>query len=180
MRSFFISLLEILEIALITIGAVFLIRTFLIQPFLVSGGSMEHTFSDGDYLLIDQLTYHFREPQRGEVVVFHSDEKTYFIKRIIGVPGDHLAIEAGLLTVSNRAMPDGSVLNEQYLDPGMQTSGDVDITLGPEEYFVLGDNRSYSYDSRSWGVLKRDRIVGIARLRLWPVAEITAFAAPQY
>ncbi len=180
MRGFLISLLEIAEIALITIGAVFLIRTFLIQPFLVSGGSMQPLFQNGDYVLVDQLTYRFREPERGDVMVFHSTEKTYFIKRAIGLPGDHIAIHDGLVTITDSQYPHGLVLNEPYLAPGTQTSGDIDRTLGPDEYFVLGDNRSYSYDSRSWGVLERKEIVGVVRVRLWPVTHITAFPVPQY
>jgi len=180
MRGFFISLLEVAEIALITIGAVFLIRTFLIQPFLVSGGSMETTFQNGDYVLVDQLTYRFRLPERGEVTVFHSNEKTYFIKRIIGLPGDRLTIHDSVVTVTNHQYPKGIVLNEPYLAPGVQTSGDVDITLGPDEYFVLGDNRPYSYDSRSWGVVKRPAVVGVVRVRLWPLTHIATFATPEY
>lgn len=180
MRGFLTSLLEVAEIALITIGAVFLIRTFLIQPFLVSGGSMQPLFDNGDYVLVDQLTYHFREPDRGDVMVFHSTGKTYFIKRAIGLPGDRLSIHDGVVTIRNDQYPNGHVLNEAYLAPGAQTSGDVDITLGPDEYFVLGDNRSYSYDSRSWGVLKRDEIVGVVRIRLWPLIHIRTFPVPQY
>lgn len=180
MRSFLASLLEVFEVALITIGAVFIIRSFIIQPFLVSGGSMEHTFENGDYLLVDQLTYRFREPERGEVVVFKNADGTYFIKRIIGLPGERVSVTDGVVSITNDEHPKGVALDELYLSSGVTTTGSADTTLGPDEYFVMGDNRPYSYDSRSWGSLKSDAIIGIARVRLWPVADIHAFAAPTY
>ena len=180
MRAFALALLEVLEIALVTIGAVVAIRYFLVQPFLVSGGSMETTFSDGDYLLIDQLTYRFRDPERGEVVVFRNTDKTYFIKRVIGLPGDTVNITDGKVRVSSSADSSGTVLSEDYLEEGLVTSGTADVTLGDDEYFVMGDNRPYSYDSRSWGALDGDEIVGIVRLRLWPVTHAKAFFTPDY
>jgi signal peptidase I len=185
MRSFLSSVLEIFEIAAIAIAAVFLIRSTVVQPFLVSGSSMSPNFSDGDYLLVDQLTYHFREPQRGEVAVFHfhstpNDNSTYFIKRIVGLPGEEVKVQNDKVTIKNSEHPDGFVLDETYLPPGTDTSGSVDAVLGPNEYFVLGDNRSYSFDSRSWGKLERKDIVGLVRLRLWPPNDATVFAAPQF
>lgn len=182
MRRFFASILEVFEIALVAVGAVFLIRTFLVQPFLVSGASMVPSFSNGDYLLIDQITYRFREPERGEVVVFRSlaDESTYFIKRIIGLPGETVAIKNGAITIINGAKPNGFKLEEDYIPRDAATRGDGKFVLSENDYFLLGDNRSYSFDSRSWGALERENIVGLVRLRLWPVTELTAFAAPQY
>jgi signal peptidase I len=180
MRAFALALLEVLEIALVTIGAVVAIRYFLVQPFLVSGGSMETTFSNGDYLLIDQLTYRFREPERGEVVVFRNDDGTYFIKRVIGLPGDTVVVADGRVRVSSSDSPEGVVLEEPYLSPDVTTSGTADVTLGEDEYFVMGDNRPYSYDSRSWGALGGDEIIGIVRLRLWPITHAQAFFTPTY
>ncbi|MEK7195386.1 MAG: signal peptidase I [Patescibacteria group bacterium] len=182
MRQFFVSILEVFEVILIAVGAVFLIRSFLIQPFLVSGSSMVPNFSNGDYLLIDELTYHFRSPDRGEVVVFKypKDESTYFIKRIIGLPGETIDIEGGKITVFNSASPKGLPLDERYLSESVSTSGDKKFVLGAEEYLLLGDNRSYSFDSRSWGPLEAKNIVGLVRLRLWPLGDIKAFAAPSY
>ena len=182
MRSFFASALEIFEIAFITVGAVILIRTFLVQPFLVSGDSMVPNFSNGDYLLVDELTYRLRAPERGEVVVFHypNDETTYFIKRFVGLPGERVVVHSGQVTIYNKEHTEGLKLSESYLPPTTQTSGSVDVTLKDGEYFVLGDNRSFSFDSRMWGVLNKKEIVGVARLRLWPPASFRAFAAPQY
>lgn len=182
MRKFLSSLLEVFEIAVIAVGAVFMIRTFLVQPFLVSGASMVPNFRDGDYLLIDELTYRVREPGRGEVAVFHypQDESTYFIKRIIGLPGERVRIDKGIITVFNGEQPNGFTLGEEYLKGDVFTSGAVDTTLGNGQYFVLGDNRPYSFDSRSWGTLNESEIVGLVRLRLWPPKNVTVFAAPQY
>jgi signal peptidase I len=182
MRRFFASLLEILEVAIVAVGAVFLIRTFLIQPFLVSGASMIPTFADGDYLLIDQVTYRFREPERGEVVVFRSpaDRSTYFIKRIIGLPLETVVVENGVITIANEAEQRRFQLKEDYIHGSAGTRGEGKFVLGEDEYFLLGDNRSYSFDSRSWGALSKENLVGLVRLRLWPVTELTAFAAPHY
>lgn len=143
---------------------------------------MAPNFSDGDYLLVDQLTYRFRVPVRGEVAVFHypGDESTYFIKRIIGLPGEEINIRSGDVTIISAEHPNGFTLDESYLPTGTNTTGDVDITLKDGEYFVLGDNRSYSFDSRSWGTLGKREIVGLVRFRLWPPANATVFAAPQF
>jgi len=182
MRKFLFSVMEVAEVALVTIGTVFLVRYFLVQPFLVSGSSMVPNFHNGDYLLVDELTYRFREPIRGEVAVFHypNNETTYFIKRIIGLPGDRIVVKEGVVYVYNKENPDGFRLDEKYLPSSTKTVGSDDVTLGEGEYFVLGDNRQYSFDSRNWGVLKKDEIVGVARLRLWPISSAQAFSAPQY
>ncbi len=186
MRQFFASTLEVLEVALVALGAVFLIRTFLIQPFLVSGESMSPNFSNGDYLLVDELSYYLRTPARGEVVVFRypKNESTYFIKRIIGLPNERVSFQDGKVDVFNSVHPQGEVLDERYLPAGLGTSirpgAPAEFALGPNEYLALGDNRSYSYDSREWGVLPTKDIVGLVRLRLWPLGDMTVFAAPSY
>jgi len=182
MRKFFTSVLEVLEVALVAVVSVFLIRTFLVQPFLVSGASMSPNFSSGDYLLVDELTYRVRAPERGEVIVFGypSGGSTYFIKRVIGLPGETVKIDGSEIKIVNNENPEGFLLDETYLPPSTVTNGNVDLKLKDNEYFVLGDNRSYSFDSRSWGVLVYDDIVGLARVRLWPLGSLRAFAAPQY
>ena len=159
-----------------------MIRGFLVQPFLVSGASMAPNFEDGDYLLVDELTYRVRSPARGEVVVFRypNDESTFFIKRIVGLPGERVVVKGGDVKIINKASPDGFSLDEKYLEGSVLTSGSYDVKLGEKEYFLLGDNRSYSFDSRSWGPLFHDEIVGLVRLRLWPPASATVFAAPEY
>ena len=182
MRRFFASILEILEIAVVAIVAVFVIRSFLVQPFLVSGSSMVPTFENGDYLLIDELTYRFRTPQRGEVVVFKypAEPSTYFIKRIIGLPNERVKLHDGKITVFNPESLLGFSLDEEYLHQPFASNETLEFTLGADEYLVLGDNRLASFDSRSWGPLKKNGIVGLVRLRLWPVNDFRAFAAPHY
>ena len=182
MRKFLASLLEIFEIAVIAVVAVFLVRTFLVQPFLVSGASMSPNFSNGDYVLVDELTYRIRPPERGEVVVFHDPEDygTYFIKRVIGLPGEKVTIASDTVTIYNASHPAGFTLDESYLPLGTLTTGTENYTLSSSTYLMLGDNRPESYDSRSWGPLPAKNIVGLVRIRLWPLDAITAFAAPKY
>lgn len=182
MKQFFLASREILEVVIISLFTVYIIRSFLVQPFLVSGASMEPNFSDGNYLLIDELTYRFRAPQRGEVAVFRypGDTKTFYIKRIIGLPGERVVVRDGSVRIFGGAYPDGFKLPEDYIASGVATLGDVDRTLANDEYFVLGDNRYFSFDSRNWGVLPKEDIIGIARLRLLPVREAQAFETPSY
>lgn len=181
-RQFFASVLEVVEVLAVAVGAVFLIRNFLVQPFLVSGSSMVPSFENGDYLLIDEITYRFRPPERGEVVVFKypKDPSTYFIKRIIGLPGERVEIKNNQVTVWNARSLQPLVLDENYLPKSVATAGNEEFRLGPDEYLMLGDNRPFSFDSRSWGALNKESIVGLARLRLWPLTELRAFAAPTY
>ena len=182
MRNFFASFLEVLEIAVIAIAAVFIVRTYLVQPFLVSGTSMYPNFQNGDYVLVDELTYRIRPPERGEVVVFHDpqDYSTYFIKRLIGLPGEKVTIASDTITVVNSTHPNGLVLDEAYIPKGTVTSGSATYTLSSTTYLMLGDNRPFSYDSRAWGLLPAQNIVGLVRVRLWPLNAITAFTDPKY
>lgn len=182
MRQFFLSLWEILEVILIAAATVFLIRSFLVQPFLVSGASMEPSFYNSDYLLVDEITYRFREPERGEVVVFKSPTaiNTYFIKRLVGLPGERVSVKNGEVRIYPKSDDNFFVLKENYLEPDIKTFGDFDVKLKNGQYFVLGDNRNFSFDSRSWGPLDGNRMVGLVRLRLWPLNKVMAFEAPIY
>ena len=182
MKQFFSSILEIVEITAVAFAAVFLIRSYLVQPFLVSGSSMVPNFSDGDYLLIDEITYRFRAPERGEVVVFKypKDEAVYFIKRIIGLPGDKIQIKNSKITVFNDIHKGGLALDEKYLTGNIPVLSNGDFQVPADSYFVLGDNRAYSFDSRNWGTLPKSNVVGLAQFRLWPPASMKVFAAPSY
>ena len=180
LKNIFVSAWEVLEVVFIATVTVFLIRTFLVQPFVVSCASMEPTFSERDYLLIDEVTYRFRDPERGEVIVFRYplDERTFFIKRIIGMPGETVISENGLI----RVLKDGKeiAINEAYLSPGARTDDTFTVRLGEDQYFVLGDNRSHSFDSKNWGAVQRKEIVGLARLRIFPLNRLSLFEAPSY
>lgn len=152
---------NILEIIFILVFVVLPIRIFLMEPFFVRGDSMEPNFHSWDYLIVDKFTYLFKNPERGDVIVFHPpfDDSIYYIKRIIGLPGEKLIIEGDKITIYNKENPNGFFLKEDYLQ-GHYTSGRIEVRLENDEYFVLGDNREVSYDSRKWGPLKRNRIVG--------------------
>ena len=162
---------EIIRFSLVALLIVLPIRLFIAQPFIVSGASMETTFSTGQYLIVDQLTYHLEDPVRGEVIVFRypKDPSKFFIKRIIGIPGDTISISGRSVTISNAAHPDGILLDESYvLD--MKPSAAITEVLGTDEYFVMGDNRDASSDSRAWGVLLRAQIGGRALPRRCPIS----------
>lgn len=167
---------EIVRFAIIALIIVVPIRMFIAQPFIVSGASMEDTFHSGEYLIVDQLSYHFDTPKRGEVIIFRYPEDTskFFIKRVIGIPGDTISIRDDTVRISNTEHPDGFTLTEPYVE-SMRPSGTVEETLGDGEYFVMGDNRDQSSDSRTWGILTQEKIIGRAFLRLFPVSEIDAF-----
>ena len=168
-------LTEIVQFALIALIIVIPVRWFIAQPFIVSGASMENTFHTGEYLIVDQLSYRFEEPDAGDVIVFRYPNKpsTFFIKRIIGAPGDTVSIDGNVVTITNMDHPSGFVLDESYIKE-MAPNTFLTETLGDREYFVMGDNRDNSSDSRAWGVLEREEIVGQAFLRLFPLSKISA------
>jgi signal peptidase I len=167
---------EILNFALLALIVVLPIRMFVAQPFIVSGASMETTFSTGQYLIVDQVSYRFEEPRRGEVIIFRypKDPSKFFIKRIIGIPGDTVTVKGNAVTITNAEQPEGVTLEEPYI-LDMAPTNNITETLGEGEYFVMGDNRDASSDSRMWGVLQRDKIIGRAFLRLYPFTKAGIF-----
>lgn len=169
-------LTDIVRFSLIAIIIVIPMRLWIAQPFIVSGASMADTFHTNEYLIVDQLTYHLENPVRGDVVIFRypRDPSKYFIKRIIGIPGDTITIDGNVVTITNEANPNGVVLDEPYVRSMKQNTYLTEI-LGDGEYFVMGDNRDQSSDSRMWGILQEDKIVGRAFLRLYPVSEMDVF-----
>src|SRR5688572_17057591 len=133
--------LELVEIVVISLAIILPIRYFLIQPFYVKGASMEPTFDDHEYLIIDELSYRFRVPERGEVVVFRYplDPRQYFIKRIVGLPGEKIRVSDSKIVIENAEHPDGFALDESgYLAPDTITHGDRTVQLAADEYFVMG------------------------------------------
>lgn len=150
-----------------------LCHRFIFQPFMVDGPSMEPNFHDKEYLLIDKLSYNFQEPKRGDVIIFRppNNPKVHYIKRIIGLPGEKIVIENGEIAIYNSKRPERSVLFEDYLPENEKTSGKVSEILGPNNYFVLGDNRNLSIDSREFGVLSKKNIDGRAFLSVTPKFE---------
>jgi len=150
------------------------IRLFVAEPFLVYGSSMEPNFETGDYLIVDELTYKLEAPKRGDVIVLRPpyDLTKHFIKRIVGLPGEHIIVKGANVTIISK---DGATttLSEPYVV--YQSDKDADYVLSPTQYFVMGDNRAVSYDSRSWGPLPTSDITGKALLRLYPFNEISLF-----
>lgn len=165
--------LEIIHFSLIALLIVVPIRMFIAQPFIVSGASMEETFHTGEYLIVDQVSYYLHEPTRGDVVVFHypNDPSKYFIKRIIGLPNETISINGSTVTIINEEKPKGFVLDEPYIK-SMNKETQLEEKLGPTEYFVMGDNRDQSSDSRTWGALQEEEIIGKAFLRLFPPSSL--------
>jgi len=179
-KKFFAFVWELAKIALIALVIVLPIRYFLFQPFIVKGESMAPNFESGDYLIVDEISYRLSEPERGDVIVFDypKDTTQRFIKRVIGLPGETVDIANREV----RIIKDGesAVLEETYLPGNLKTYGNVNVALGADEYFVLGDNREYSFDSRAWGVVPRKDIIGKAFLRIFPLASLSQIAHPSY
>lgn len=171
---------EFAKIAIMASVIVLPIRYFLFQPFIVKGESMAPNFSTGDYLIVDEITYRFSEPQRGDVIVFKypKDTTQRFIKRVIGLPGETVQVKNGQVSVFEGDKE--IVLDEEYLPNDLKTYGDVKTTLNKDEYFVMGDNREYSFDSRAWGVVPKSDIIGKAFLRIFPVAALSQIPRPAY
>ena len=170
---------EIVKIAVIAAIIVIPIRYYLFQPFFVRGQSMDPSFENGDYLIIDEITYRFQSPERGEVVVFRFpyDNSQRFIKRIIGLPGETVEIIGGKITIYQESGP--VILDESgYIEDF--TASDVKIKLANNEYFVMGDNRDSSFDSRRFGPITTEDIIGRVVLRAWPFDSLSTFVKPSY
>ena len=177
-QSLFLFLWEIVKITILALVIIVPIRYFIAQPFFVKGASMEPSFEDGDYLIINEISYRFSKPERGEVVVFRfpEDPKQFFIKRIIGLPEEPIEIRNNQVKIFNEQNPTGLILDESgYLDPSQITEGNLKVRIGENEYFVLGDNRLHSSDSRRWGLLNKSFITGKVFIRAWPFNKVRYF-----
>ncbi|OGH93872.1 MAG: signal peptidase I [Candidatus Magasanikbacteria bacterium RIFOXYD2_FULL_41_14] len=175
-------MLEFLKIAILAGLTIALVRYYLFKPFYVKGASMEPNFYDQEYLIIDELSYRLHEPMRGDVIVFKypDDPKEYFLKRIIGLPGERVKVTGGQVLIYNDAHPEGEQVQEDYLSENLLTDGERLVTLGPDQFFVLGDNRPNSYDSRRFGPVDRGLIVGRAWFRGWPFTRVQFLKSPQF
>ncbi len=168
---------DLIKFALICFAIVFPIRMFVAQPFVVNGDSMNPTFHNGDYIIVDQLIYKFSAPKRGDVVIFRLPDNTkrFLIKRVIGLPGETVKLGTTDITIINTEHPDGFVLtaeDEPYISHSF--AYDKTTVLDDDEYLVLGDNRPNSSDSHIWGTLPEKDIVGRAWLRLLPFNALNA------
>ena len=165
---------------IVVLAIVIPVRMYIGKPFLVNGQSMDPAFATWDYLLIDVFTYQFlHDPERGDIVVFKApiSNHKYFIKRIVALPNERIEIKDGRVIIYNNEFKEGFELKEPYVANYNKSYNNVNITLKDDEYFVMGDNRKGSYDSRFWGPLKKDAIVGRAFARLFPFTKIDLFPA---
>ncbi len=174
LREIFGWILYILTVILVT----YLIVTYVGQRTKVSGPSMEATLHDGDNLIVDKISYRFRDPERFEIIVFPYQyaEDTYYIKRIIGMPGDTIQIKEGYVYINDELLEE-DIYGKEIIEETKKGIADEPIVLGEDEYFVMGDNRNHSSDSRdpSVGVLKRSQLVGRAWLRVYPFESFEVF-----
>jgi signal peptidase I len=171
------SLREIVKFTIFAVIITLVVRTYIAQPFIVSGASMDPTFHNMQYLIVDQLTYNFYEPKRDDVVIFKypNNPKIFYIKRIIGLPGEKVEIANGVIRIINKENPDGMILDDTHVSESKKSHDSSSVVLRNNEYFVMGDNRKESSDSRVWGPLERKYIVGRPFLRLYPVSKISVF-----
>jgi signal peptidase I len=180
--SFLANALEWIKVIVLALAISIPIRTFIAEPFIVDGASMDPTFATGQFLIVDRLSYRFENPNRGDVVVFRypNNPRTYYIKRIIGLPGEIINIKDGVIFISKQteAGPVASstiTLKEPYIKDIHRSYEDFDAVLRPTQYFVMGDNRTESSDSRVWGPLEKKLIVGRPMLRLFPITKLSVY-----
>jgi len=186
--------LEIMKVVILAVLIIVPIRVFLFQPFLVQGASMEPNFENSEYLIVNELGYKkteadlgnkniftlntFKDISRQTVLVFRypKDRTQFFIKRVIGLPGEKVEVQNGAVTIYNSENPNGFQLDESaYLSSNVKTKGSLSITLKDDEYFVLGDNRGASSDSRVWGPIQKSDVIGTVAIRAWPLNRINVF-----
>lgn len=174
-KDFLYFIFDLLKTGIVVFLIAFSLRYFAVQPFIVDGESMMPNFVNNEYLLAEKLSYMFGQPQRGDAIIFRypGNPNINYIKRIIGLPGETIKIENNIIFVNNKDHPNGIALKENYLSYGTLTliseKGSLEKTLGLDEYFVMGDNRQHSSDSREWGVLPKTNVIGRAWLTVIPV-----------
>lgn len=178
MKKVLIFVWETFKIVIISLAIIIPVRYYLIQPFFVRGASMEPNFDNGQYLVIDEISYRLGQPERGQVVIFKYplDHSQYYIKRLVGLPNETIEIKDNQVIIYNLDNPQGIILDESaYLGEEAITWGNLKVELGSEEYFALGDNRQASSDSRQWGTIPEDNLIGRVWLRVWPFDKISSF-----
>jgi signal peptidase I len=175
--SFWSSLAEWIKVIAIALLISLPIRFFIAEPFIVNGASMDPTFATGQFLIVDRLSYRFNEPKRGDVIVFRypNNPSTYYIKRIIGLPGEKLRADNGKISIENKDNASSSPLVEAYIGDSHRSYDNFVTSLDDDQYFVMGDNRRESSDSRAWGPLQKDLIIGRPALRLYPITKLSIY-----
>jgi signal peptidase I len=166
------NVIDIVKSIIIVAIIVLPIRFYVAQPFVVNGESMFPTFKNGQYLIVDQISYKLNNPQRGDVIIFKfpQEPSKFFIKRVIALPGEKIKISNQKVEITPPNSSESFVLNEPYIELNREVY--KEITLKDDEYFVMGDNRLQSYDSRFWGPLQQKYLIGKPFVRLFPFNEI--------
>jgi len=174
-KKFGLFIFEAVKVILISLAIILPIRYFLVQPFIVKGASMEPNFHDREYLIINEIEYRLNDPERGEVVILKDplNPAIYFIKRVIALPGETIEIKKGHIYINEQE------LSETYIEDFGTETFDA-VKLKDEEYYVMGDNRTNSFDSRRFGPVSRQSIIGKAWFRGWPWDKISTFNLPKY
>lgn len=181
MKNIISFLWETTKVIIIALLIVIPVRYFLFQPFVVSGESMKPTYNNGDYLIVESISYKIRDPLRGEVIVFYYPENPSFrhIKRIIGMPNEKIIIDNNRIEITD-LNEDSIILNESDYLSFFESDEREEFLLEDDEYFVMGDNRSASFDSRKWGSLPRDHIIGRTAVRVFPLSNFEIIDIPNY
>ncbi|MEK7610922.1 MAG: signal peptidase I [Patescibacteria group bacterium] len=187
-HDLYLFISDILETVVLAFALFIVVNVFVAQLHEVYGNSMLPDFKNGEYLLTDKVTYRFRNPQRGDVIIFKSPEPPHrdYIKRVIGLPGESVTISDGKVYIYNATHPQGYQLKEDYLEPGMVTEGKTAMpnqtkyTVPADSYVVFGDNRAVSSDSRTWGAVTKSEIIGRSLVRLWPPNSFSFIAHAKY
>jgi signal peptidase I len=178
-RSISSLFLDVAETLVIGASFFLVIYLFFMQPHQVNGRSMMPTFNSGDYILTNKISYRISQPQRGDIIVFGAPPEANcptgtgcdFIKRILAIPGDRVSIQSNMIFVNDQPLNESYIPDDFETAPGRFIEGRT-VTLGPDEYFAVGDNRSFSSDSRSWGPIRKSDIVGKAFFKYWPANEV--------
>lgn len=186
-KGFWFVLADLVETIIVAVGIFTVVYIFLVQPHQVKGISMLPNFRDSEYILTDKISYRFSPPQRGDVIIFKAP-KNYsedYIKRIIALPGEKIKLDNGELFVYNKQHPDGVQLKEPYeitapTSPGPFLKDGNIVQVPDNQYFVMGDNRIRSFDSREWGMVPKENIIGRAWLRYWPLTRAGFIPQPNY
>ncbi len=188
--SFFSFLFDLAKTFVVVMLIAFAIRYFIIQPFVVDGDSMMPTFINNEYLIAEKISYDFSQPSRGDIVIFRypKNPSVIYIKRVIGLPGETVIIKDGKVYIAKSANAEPQELVEDYLNKSVETNyfnatsvdQELKITLKDNEFFVLGDNRDHSSDSREWGVLPRSNIIGRVWVTVTPLDHFKLWGRQQY
>lgn len=174
--------LDIIETGVIALSIFIIVYLFIFQPHEVKGNSMHPSFEHADFLLTDKISYRFNNPQRGDVIVFKAPLNTQFdyIKRIIGLPGENIAVREEQIYINGKKLEESYLPDDFSTRSGRFLKNDQTANIPLGEYFVMGDNRNHSSDSRDWGTIPRENIVGKVWLRYWPLDRFGKFGKTDY